>query len=77
MIITFSNNRPYDMYTETQCHVTCFMIKSKQKITKFQEHLIIGVTSSGIDALSTHPSHAVHKSLKESLWYFPVTLPQT
>ena len=36
---------------------------------KFHEHLIMGVTSSGIDAHSTPPSHAVHQSLKESLWY--------
>ena len=39
------------------------------KITKFHEHLIMGVTSSGVDALSTPPSHAVYQSLKESLWY--------
>ena len=29
----------------------------------------MGVTSSGDDALSTTPSHAVYQSLKESLWY--------
>ena len=29
----------------------------------------MGVTSSGFDALSTPPSHAVYQSLKESLWY--------
>ena len=29
----------------------------------------MGVTSSGVDALSTPWSHAVHQSLKESLWY--------
>ena len=43
-------------------------ILSKQKITKFHD-LIMGVTSSGVDALSTPPSHAVYQSLKESLWY--------
>ena len=41
----------------------------KQKITKFHEHLIMGVISSGIDACSTPLSHAVYQSLKESLWY--------
>ena len=51
----------------TMDKVTCIL--SKQKITKFHEHLIMGVTSSGIDALSTPPSHAVYQSLKESLWY--------
>ena len=29
----------------------------------------MGVISSGVDALGTHPSHAVYQSLKESLWY--------
>ena len=29
----------------------------------------MGVTSSGVDALNTPPSHAVYQSLKESLWY--------
>ena len=29
----------------------------------------MGITSSGVDALSTPPSHAVYQSLKESLWY--------
>ena len=29
----------------------------------------MGVTSSGVDALSTPPSHTVYQSLKESLWY--------
>ena len=29
----------------------------------------MGVTSFGIDALSTPPSHAFYPSLKESLWY--------
>ena len=47
--------------------VTCIL--SKQKITKFHEHLIMGVTSSGVDELSTPPSHAVYQSLKESLRY--------
>ena len=44
-------------------------ILSKQKITKFHEHLIMGVTSSGVDALSTPLSLAVYQSLKEILWY--------
>ena len=29
----------------------------------------MGVTSSGVDALSTPTSHAVYQSSKESLWY--------
>ena len=32
-------------------------------------HLIMGVTSTGVDALSTPPSHAVYQSLRESVWY--------
>ena len=39
---------------------------------KFHEHLIMGVTSSGVDALSTPLSHAVYQSLKKTkkkLWY--------
>ena len=47
--------------------VTC--IVSIQKITKFHEHLIMGVTSSSVDALRTPLSHAVYQSLKESLWH--------
>ena len=44
-------------------------ILSKQKITKFHEHLIMGLTSAGVDALNASPSHVVYQSLKESLWY--------
>ena len=44
-------------------------ILSKQKITKFHEHLITCVTSSGVDAFGTPPSHAVYQSLKVGLWH--------
>ena len=73
-IITYYNNWLYVLYTETNVtyfknafHSQWLSIKShtvQYKITKFHEHLIMGV-----DALSTPPSHAVYQSLKESLWY--------
>ena len=68
------------MYTETNVtsfknafHLQWPCIKSHvycpNRKSQFHEHLIMDVTSSGVDALSTPPPHAVYQPLKKSLWY--------